>query len=73
MQTVRSILCAWLAHECLREIPFDGVTNVSACFRKYTIADYERLADDYMRKQFGTSGSLPARLIEVVPAALLVC
>ena len=37
--------------------------------RKYTVADYERYADDFMRKRFGCSGVLPPRLVEVWLAA----
>ena len=33
--------------------------------RKYTVGEYERMANEYMRKKFATTGTLPPRQVEV--------
>jgi hypothetical protein len=36
-----------------------------AAFRRYTVAEFEKAADDFAKKRFGCGGTLPDRLVEV--------
>lgn len=33
--------------------------------RKYTVAEYEKMADEIAKKRFGSAGNLPPRIVEV--------
>ena len=35
------------------------------CGRKFTIAEYEKSADEFAKKRFGSAGNLPPRVVEV--------
>ncbi len=35
------------------------------CGRKFTIAEFEKSADEFAKKRFGSAGNLPPRIIEV--------
>lgn len=45
---------------------FISVLNAPAGIRRrYTVAEFEKVADDFAKKRFGCAGSLPDRLVEV--------
>ena len=41
------------------------LTNQGWCCRRYTVAEFEKAADDFAKKRFGCGGTLPDRLVEV--------
>ena len=48
-------LCAW---------PSSG-SPAASCRRDVSVAEYERLADDFARRRFGSAGQLPQHMVEV--------
>jgi hypothetical protein len=39
-------------------------SSIAAC-RKYTVEEFERFANAFARKQFGTTATMPPRMVEV--------
>jgi hypothetical protein len=61
----------WFAG-CARVLCSRRVHSVAAC-RKYTVEEFERFANAFARKQFGTTAVMPPRMVEVRGCECLMC
>lgn len=50
---------------CMRYVVPVILRTKGAAFRRYTVAEFEKAADDFAKKRFGCGGTLPDRLVEV--------
>ena len=61
----------WHCHRPLQLAPHTQIwashfiDYFSFIHRKYTISEFERFADDFARKRFGSAGQLPQQMVEV--------
>jgi hypothetical protein len=59
----RTMVHVWLCFVC-RFVCLCCQRGFSRC-RRYTVAEFEKAADDFAKKRFGCAGTLPDRLVEV--------
>ena len=52
-----AVFLTWLSRNL--QLGFGGLC------RKYTLAEYEERASEVLKREFGASGNLPARMVEV--------
>lgn len=59
--------CLWgiLSHDFYLQCRVWHCTNQRWSCRRYTVAEFEKAADDFAKKRFGCAGTLPDRLVEV--------